>query len=249
MIKGWILALSMFIGSGMATAAEPDVHRPVQLVTEEWRDYTNSDGTGLAWDVLRKVFEPAGYGVTTRAEPYSRSVGLVQRGEADAWVGSYQDEKNSLYPRWNYDTDHIYTLGLADMPAPTVQTVGQYHLAWVRSYEYQRYLPNIQHYEEVQRRNGILSMLDHKRADYYIDALTEIQTILEQADDPSEYKVSHLTELPLYIGFSDTPRGRKLRDIFDQRMGQLVESGELKPIFQHWEQPYPFEQTPVSRKR
>lgn len=28
--------------------------------------------------------------------------------------------------------------------------------------------------------------------------------------------------------------------VFEQRMAVLVESGELKPIFEHWKQPYPF---------
>jgi|GEM_PF-3956467 len=29
-------------------------------------------------------------------------------------------------------------------------------------------------------------------------------------------------------------------DLFDQRMEALVRSGELRPIFGHWKQPYPF---------
>ena len=28
--------------------------------------------------------------------------------------------------------------------------------------------------------------------------------------------------------------------LYDQRMEQLVKSGELKPIFEKWKQPYPF---------
>jgi len=30
--------------------------------------------------------------------------------------------------------------------------------------------------------------------------------------------------------------------LFDQRMEQLVKSGELKPIFERWKQPYPFDE-------
>lgn len=83
----------------------------VRLVSEEWLDYTNADGSGLAWDVLRKVFEPAGVKVKVLSAPYSRSVGLVKRGEADAWVGSYKEENDdNLYPRWHFDMDHILSL-------------------------------------------------------------------------------------------------------------------------------------------
>lgn len=79
--------LALLLGAASAQAAPVPV--PLLLVSEEWTDYTNADGSGLAWDILRRVFEPSGYKVKTRTEPYSRAVGLVQRGEADVWVGSY----------------------------------------------------------------------------------------------------------------------------------------------------------------
>jgi polar amino acid transport system substrate-binding protein len=67
----------------------PEVPGQIRLASETWNDYTNADGSGLAWDVLREVFEPAGVKVKIRSVPYTRSVGLARRGEVDAWVGSY----------------------------------------------------------------------------------------------------------------------------------------------------------------
>jgi polar amino acid transport system substrate-binding protein len=239
--------LAMLMLASGAQAA-PVLH-PLSIVSEEWVDYTNADGTGLAWDLLRQVFEPAGYKVSTRAEPYTRAVGLVQRGEADVWVGSYKDEADSLYPRWNFDVDHVYALGLVSRPSPDLNLLGQYKLAWVRGYEYQRYLPNIKHYTEVHRRTGILSMLDLGRADYYIDALSEIQALLRDSPRQSSYKVTHVAELPLYIGFTESPKGQRLRALFDQRMDELVPSGQLRGLFSKWHQPYPFElQTTVKAR-
>jgi len=218
-----------------------DVPGKVMLASEEWNDYTNKDGSGLAWDVLRQVFEPAGITLQTRSVPYTRSVGLAQRGEVDGWVGSYRDEATGvLYPHWNFDSDHIYALGLASTPTPTVATLGNYRLAWVRGYKYEEYLPNVHRFNQIERRDGILPMLQHARADFYIDALTEAKYVLNQADDPSKFALTHIAELPLYIGFADNERGRALMGVFDQRMAALVKSGELKAIFEHWKQPYPF---------
>ena len=218
-----------------------DVPGKVMLASEEWNDYTNKDGSGLAWDVLRQVFEPAGITLQTRSVPYTRSVGLAQRGEVDGWVGSYRDEATGvLYPHWNFDSDHIYALGLASTPAPTAATLGNYRLAWVRGYKYEEYLPNVHRFNQIERRDGILPMLQHARADFYIDALTEAKYVLNQADDPSKFTLTHIAELPLYIGFADNERGRALMAVFDQRMAALVKSGELKAIFEHWKQPYPF---------
>ncbi|HAA40098.1 MAG TPA: ABC transporter substrate-binding protein, partial [Pseudomonas sp.] len=57
---------------------------------------------------------------------------------------------------------------------------------------------------------------------------------------PPQFRLTHIIDLPLYVGFADTERGRALRTVFDQRMAVLVKSGELKPIFLRWKLPYPF---------
>ncbi|RRV47629.1 ABC transporter substrate-binding protein [Pseudomonas sp. p106] len=238
-IRTVLLAMMLSFAHG-ALAAE-GVPKQVHLVSEEWLDYTNADGTGVAWDVLRKVFEPAGVKVVAKSAPYSRAVGLVKRGEADAWVGSYKDENDdNLYPRWHFDMDHIYALGLASKPVPTLETVGQYRLAWVRGYDYGSYLPNVTESREIQRREGILPMLEHDRVDFYIDALTEVDYVLGQTSQPERFRRTHVAELPLYLAFARNEHGKALRELFDRRMAELVRSGELKPIFQHWKQPYPF---------
>lgn len=235
-LLGMLCAVALLVQADQAP-----VPGKITLASEEWNDYTNKDGSGLAWDVLRQVFEPAGITLQTRSEPYTRSVGLAQRGEVDGWVGSYRDEASGvLYPYWHFDSDHIYALGLATTLTPSLATLGNYRLAWVRGYKYEEYLPNLHHFNQIERRDGILPMLQHARADFYIDSLTEARYVLGQAHDPSQFRLTPIAELPLYIGFADTERGRALMAVYDQRMTALVKSGELKPIFEHWKQPYPF---------
>lgn len=240
MAKRYVL-LALLLLTPWVNAAKPELPAQVRLVSEEWLDYTNADGTGMAWDVLRKVFEPAGVKVVLQSAPYSRAVGLVKRGEADAWVASYKEEnEENLYPRWHFDMDHIYALGLASQPVPTLENIGKYRLAWVRGYDYQNYLPHVGNFREIQRREGILPMLEHDRVDFYIDALTEVDYVLEQSGEPARFRRTHIAELPLYLAFTHSEHGKALRDLFDRRMEQLVRSGELRPIFERWKQPYPF---------
>lgn len=231
-------------------ADQPAQAKTVRIASEVWSDYSEADGEGLAWDILHEVFEPLGIAIERCSVPYTRSVGLVQRGEVDAQVGAYRDESPGvLYPQWNYDTDHIYALGLASNPELSLATIGSYRLVWVRGYKYQDYLPNVRRYNEIRRRVGILPMLLYGRADYYIDARTEIDYVLGQAEDPSLFKRAHLAELPLYLGFANNPRGREMRQLYDQRMAQLVSTGRLRPIFQRWKQPYPFDASPQPARR
>lgn len=234
-------AVLLCLGICTSVQADDPVSQ-IRLASEQWNNYTEADGRGMAWDILREVFEPAGVAVQISSVPYKRSVRMVQRGEVDAWVGACREEPRKVhYPRWNYDTDHIYALGLATDPVPSLATLGRYRLVWVRGYKYQNYLPNIHHFNEVQRRADVLSMLLLDRADYYIDALTEVDYVLSQVADPALFKRTHLVELPLFLGFADTPRGHTLSALFDRRMDELVKKGRLRPIFQRWHQPYPFE--------
>lgn len=79
-IRTVLLAMVLLLGPGASAVMAESLPRQIHLVSEEWLDYTNADGTGVAWDVLRKVFEPAGVKVLTQSAPYSRAVGLVKRG-------------------------------------------------------------------------------------------------------------------------------------------------------------------------
>ncbi|WP_288754893.1 ABC transporter substrate-binding protein, partial [uncultured Pseudomonas sp.] len=204
-LKGMLLALLM--AAAPWAAAGDSQPGQIRLVSEEWADYTNADGTGVAWDVMRKVFQPAGIEVVPQSAPYSRAIGLVKRGEADAWVGSYKDEsEDNLYPRWHFDVDHIYALGLASKPAPTLATIGDYRLAWVRGYAYGKYLPRVREYREIQRREGILPMLEHDRVDFYVDAMTEVDYVIGQSSQPDRFRRTHVVELPMYLAFARSER-------------------------------------------
>lgn len=242
-MRAWLLALLLGCLAPLSALAEQVQPAEIKLVSEYWVDHSNRDGTGLAWDIMRLVFEPAGVKVSFHIVPYTRSIGLVQRGEADAWLGSYRDEvtQNVVYPHWHYDADLIVALGLLDKPVPTLATLGQFRLAWLRGYDYQSYIPGLQRFQEIQRRSGILGMLAHDRADFYIDADTEVSDVLAGVADTAGYRVTPLTRLQLYPGFADNDRGRALAALFDRRMSELVRSGALRPLFQRWRQPYPFD--------
>lgn len=238
----WLGMLLACCCSAFVSAAEHGAPKQIHLASEVWPGHTNADGTGLVWDVLREVFSPLGVTVQIRNEPYSRALGLALRGKADAVVGLYQNEIAGLvYPRWPYAEDAVAALGLTRMPMPSVKTLGKYRLLWMRGYGYQSYLPSLSLYQEVQRRDTVLAMLQEGRADYFIDDDDELISMLATAEHPEKFRLSPLQYLSLYIGFAQTADGRALAKLYDQRMDVLVRSGQLRAIFQRWSHHYPYD--------
>lgn len=234
--------LLMCMNAVLAQAAD-ETPKEIHLVSERWPSFTEDDGSGVAWEVLRLVFEPAGVRVNMQTVPYSRSVGLVRRGEADAWVGAYAREVEDVhYPRWHFDRDYVSALGLADAPEPTVEVLGNAKLVWIRGYRYERYLPGVTRFQEIQKRDTVLPMIDARRADYFIDARVDVDMMLEQTKERRRYRVTNLLRLPLYLGFARTPAAMALADIYDERMTQLVGSGALRPVYERWNWEYPFDE-------
>lgn len=248
-MKSWMIGVALLCGVALGNAcAEEAPLTDIRLVSAEWPGYTNADGSGLGWEIMRMIFEPAGVKVEHRSEVYTRSVGLVQRGEADAWLGSYSDEgfDHVIYPHGSYALDPVVALGLSSKPAAMIDELAHYRLTWIRGYGYQRYLPNVLGYEEIRRRDGVLEMLERGRADYYIDALPDVQGILRGSDRPERYRITELVGLPLYPGFADTPRGRALAALYDQRLKTLKQDGSLRALYRRWNQAYLFDRYPES---
>lgn len=233
-----VLFCCLWLLPGVASA-EPSVGE-IRVVSETWTRYTQEDGRGVAWDLLRAVYEPAGVRLRIANEPYTRAVGLVLRGEADAWVGAYRGEiDEALYPRWPYDVDPIAVLSLKDNPPPPLEGLSRFRLSWMRGYAFARYFPTLTPHSELQRRTSALPMLLNHRVDYFIDSRPELEEMLAGAGAlAAEYRITDVTRLPLYLGFSDSPRGRELLALFDRRMRQLHASGELERIFARWNWPY-----------
>lgn len=175
-----VLFCCLWLLPGVASAA-PAVGE-IRVVSETWTRYTQEDGRGVAWDLLRAVYEPAGVRLRIANEPYTRAVGLVLRGEADAWVGAYRGEiDEALYPRWPYDVDPIAVLSLKDNPPPPLEGLSRFRLSWMRGYAFARYFPTLTPHSELQRRTSALPMLLNHRVDYFIDSRPELEEMLAGA--------------------------------------------------------------------
>lgn len=233
------LTLACF--SGMASAQELT---KITIASEEWEGATHPDGTGLYWDIIRRVYEPEGIKLKLNITSYARAVALVKQKRADAWVGSYLDEEQGVvYPASHFDADDVSALFIKkeNQPWEGETSLEGKNVAWIKGYELHEYLDAKFNNRELLNRDAVIEYLDDGRLDYFIDALPEIQTHFGEAleKDP-RFSVETIKKLNLYLGFSNTAKGRALADIFDRRFPELIKSGELKALFDKWEFSYIF---------
>ncbi len=217
------------------TASAVDKITFIQLVSEEWEGATNSDGTGFYWDIARAVYEPLNIKVQYQVMPYARGVSDVETGKADAWVGSYFKETAfAIYPVYAFDDDQVIALFKAGRFDKTKgkQALSQKNVGWIRGYEYHRFLGiNGTEFLLNSRKSGIL-MVVNDRLDFYLDACTDVISEFNKGYvDASSLDMMDIGILKLYMAFSPSLKGRQLRDIWDRRMVELHNSGELRSFY------------------
>ncbi|MBF0573699.1 MAG: transporter substrate-binding domain-containing protein [Desulfamplus sp.] len=213
----------------------------ITFVSEEWKDSTHSDGTGLYWDIIRAVFEPAGYKVITINKSYAGSVSMVKKKAMDAMLGAYENEiADGVYPQTHFGVDvvqAVYRKG-QKIEWKGIISIKKSTVAWIRGYSYDTYLSqdiakslNIRLFNN---REEIFKFFETGKLDFYIDAEADITDFFKKyANQYLEQDFIRQTflELKLFVVFTFDERGRKLAAIFDRRMEELLKKGEIKKLY------------------
>lgn len=235
-LHGPIIALMALATLAGAPAHAVDM---IRVSSEQWDEATHRDGSGLYWEIIRAVYEPVGIEVRHRIVPYARSIREVTvTDKADAWVASYMDEiEGPLYPERHFDADYV---GAVYNPDLTQGINGQENLegrdvGWMRGYAYDQYLSVEVDATQIDNRHGGLRMVEEGRIDFFVDAQIEIDTALEKTGLGESLESETVLELPLYLGFADTERGRELRSIWDRRMLELLRDGTISTLYREFE--------------
>lgn len=225
--------------------------KEILVVSEPLPGLTNPDGTGLYWDMLRAIYEPQGITLKFEAVPLKRAQYMIENRGADAMLGHYRgDAKDFVFPQWHYNEHRISAIfkkGVLDWQG--AQTLEGKRVAWIRGAGYDKYLAVAMQFEEKNERTSTIKMLQADRIDVFLDDYAELMKTLrlsadelrQQGFDLNNYRIEEVMRLRLYPAFADTPRGRKLAEIFDDRMPQLLSSGKLKVLFEQWHfETFPF---------
>ena len=216
---------------------------PYQCVPEK------EDGkVGYVTEILRVIYERAGYDITFQRTPYKRGVQGVERGEYDLMpnVNSGHSKKiifskhrngvlqQNFYvkkgEKWKY-------CGIESLRDITVGSVIGYDYSSF-SPEYESYLQKHQNSQAVQYVGGAYGPMTNlkKILKGRITTFNEDKYLFEYLTGKCGLKdefelAGTLGKNMQYVGFApNNPRSEHLAEIFDEGITELRKSGELKRI-------------------
>ncbi len=207
----------------------------ISIASEQWENATNADGTGLFWDIFRKVYEPVGIKVNFKIKSYIGSIKLVQTQKVDAMVGAFIDEvEKAVYPKWNFEVERVSALYKKDTGTEWKgqETLKGKRVGWITGYAYDEYLDVEVIKRECTNQETALRLLDKNRIDFFLNCDDDMDVLLKQAgSDKKNYTRKPCFKNKMYIVFADNANGRALAQIFDERLPMLIKSGDLKKMF------------------
>jgi len=219
--------------------------KTIHITSTQWKGYTNENGTGVYWEVIKAVFETIGIKVNTKLFPWKRAERTVLIKKSDALLGAYyHKDKELLYPKWHISVeDPIVVIfkktAISDWKNKGIKSLSGKKVGWIRGYGFEKTLfenTDVKHKELSKISSGLL-MLNAGRIDALIDYESEIRpwSNKNNIDLEKDYymKVAKLGN-KLFLAFSNTQRSKKLITIFDDRMDKLVKSGEIENIYLKW---------------
>ena len=236
-MKIFFLSLIFIFYTSQLLAVEK-IHQLI-VVSEELEELSQTDGSGLYFDLVRKIYEPLGIKVKFIISPYIRSVTSVKLKKADFWLGSYINEEDfAIYPRYAYDFDEVAALynPVLFPQFKDITSLSGKNVAWIRGYNYDRHLPvkMIKH-QRNNRRTAFLS-LQAGRFDIFLDDFDDMFAEIENKNpDMQAYQVKKIAKLFLFPAFRGDERGEKLRKIWDTRMQEIQKNGEFSALFLSYE--------------
>lgn len=238
MNKRIFLTLIILLSSLCFPAMAGNSPGEIIFASEEWSNATNRDGTGLYWDIFRAVYGSVGIKTKIIIHSYDGSVGLVKQHKADAAVGIFPDViRGTVFSQYPFVKDYVLVLfkkkNVTQWDGP--QSLQNKKVAWIKGYSYDEYLDVPVIKKEFFSREAILRSLDNDQVDFYMDTRNNVETVLNNSvTDITPYTVETVLELDRYLVFADNHKGKKLKNIFDDRFPLLVQSGEIEKLHDKW---------------
>jgi polar amino acid transport system substrate-binding protein len=250
-----LLLLLLFAANGNgAIIAEVDPQY-INVAANEWEDQTNADGSGLYFDLIRAVYQPMGIQVRIRTLPFKRAAMLLRNQTIDASAGFYSAETAKQIgwhfyatPKRPIDAERITAIfkkGTMQNWRYPGSLTGK-RVAWISGYGYELAIKAEMEHQTINSQSQGWKLLQAGRVDVYLDSESDAIAAADASGvNLDDYQFETVVWENLYVPFAVNKKGLRLMRIFDKRMEELHNSGELAELYHRWRRdPPPWIESP-----
>jgi ABC-type amino acid transport substrate-binding protein len=207
---------------------------PLKAVTSQWDKYTNTDGTGIYFELLNATLGASAFKYTIR--PWKRAQTEFRNGKFDFLIGETENLPHCKYPQWPIDADFFSSFSLQKKfkKWPGTKNLGPLKVIWVRGYDLHLYAPELKAFEEVDNLEQGMKMIIAERADVLIDYDQDIKDRIIQMRINSKEVTVNSTDISgglIYLCFQNKKHLASTIATFDKKMFEMDQLGKLRTLF------------------
>ncbi|WP_158946387.1 transporter substrate-binding domain-containing protein [Pseudodesulfovibrio cashew] len=184
--------------------------------------------TGLLTDILKEVFEGAHVDLDHRPMPYARALEAVKSGGVDCALDVRADGGGALparVPLISYDLAAAYR---RCTPFKDATSLAGQKVAYLNGFGLVRFLPVEVDPLLVYDLSSAYHLLDRGEVAFILGDSLLLKRAMDDSRLPiAPFVISPIRSLTVRPVFSPDKRGRRLRDLYDRRMRELLASGAL----------------------
>ena len=212
----------------------------IHVVTAAWSGFTNEDLSGSYFDYLRLVLPPEQYSLQVEFSNFGRAIAAIEKQQADLTFGlTPKDAQKALRANLPYDSDRVIAIylpevqGITSLKNMSVQSLNGFRLAWDLAYNYGEAIGlSSDGYQVASPEQGVGLVLNH-RIDIYLAELGDlrsdkVQALLKKAAVRQE----EIHQIPVFVGFANNAKGQALKKLWDERLQELKNNGQLAEFYQ-----------------
>lgn len=236
-----------FIGTWFFLCFSPafSSDRVIKLATLNWSPYVEErlENYGFVSEIVKEVFNKAGYRVDIHFMPWARVLADVKSGIYDAmYPAYYSDERNRIYAMTKSISNGplvFYKCKDRDITYHSLSDLKNYTIGVVRGYVNTKEFDAADYLNKKivsSDKQNLLKLVTHRIDLVVIDKFTAqmiIKTDIPHAAGKLNFVDPPLENKTLHVGFSrniaDYP---KLLEDFNQALAEMVQSGRIKVITQ-----------------
>jgi len=214
--------------------------KTINVVAPMWEEYTNADGSGMYWDILRSIYSTAGIKLKPSIVPWNRAMKMVTKYQIyNAIVGEYLDSEEALlFPKYPIDVEYMSVLAKKSATDwQGVESLVGKRVGWIKDYDVIKEQDRNFTFREYRTTEQGIELLNSGKLDYIIDEWDELAIVLKGKNLAIEnYNMNEMPEgTDVYVAFANNAISKVLIEIYNEQAALMVKDGRMQAIYKKWE--------------